>query len=86
MLLDDVTINDGGDCPSGFCAAAICVDNSIAGMPSKAIEVGRHLAICTACGHLLLKAISLDGTRGQVHARDAHVRLGASGDMGGDEN
>ena len=37
MLLDEVTINDGGGCPAGFCAAAISVVNSIAGMPSKAI-------------------------------------------------
>jgi hypothetical protein len=43
MLADGVTINEGGDCPAGFCAAAICVDNSIAGMPSKAIEASRHL-------------------------------------------
>jgi hypothetical protein len=44
MLLDDVTINDGGGCPAGFCAAAICVDNSIAGMPNIAIEGSQRMA------------------------------------------
>jgi hypothetical protein len=38
MLVDGVTIKDGGDCPAGLCAAPICVSNSIAGMASNAIE------------------------------------------------
>ena len=47
MLVDDVTINVGGDGPAGFCAAAICADDSIAGRPSKAIEASRHLDTST---------------------------------------
>jgi hypothetical protein len=52
MLLDDVTINDGGDCP-----------NSVAGRPSKAIETSRPVAMMLERrapprgGHLRLKAI-----------------------------
>jgi hypothetical protein len=38
MLVEGVTINVGGDCPTGFCATLICVDNSIAGMPNKKID------------------------------------------------
>ena len=38
MLVEGVTIKDGGDCPAGRCAAPICVNNSVAGMASKAIE------------------------------------------------
>jgi hypothetical protein len=45
MLVDGVTINIGGDCPLGFCAAAISVDNSIAGMHSKTIEASRRVAM-----------------------------------------
>jgi hypothetical protein len=45
MLVDGVTINDGRDCPAGLCAAPICVDNSIAGMPSKTIEASRLVAM-----------------------------------------
>jgi hypothetical protein len=41
MLVDGVTINDGGDCPAGLCAALVSINNKIAGMASKAIE-----AIC----------------------------------------
>jgi hypothetical protein len=35
MLVEGVTINDGGDCPAG---APICVNKSVAGMASNAIE------------------------------------------------
>jgi len=45
MLVDGVTINIGGDCPVGFCAAAISVDNSITGMHSKTIEASRRVAM-----------------------------------------
>ena len=38
MLVEGVTINEGGDCPAGLCAAPICVNNSVAGMASNAIE------------------------------------------------
>ena len=51
MLDDAVTINDGGDCPVGLCAALICVNNSSAGM-AKAIE-----AICP--GALIVRLIML---------------------------
>ena len=44
MLVDGVTINVGGDCPVGVCAA-ISVDNSIAGMHNKTIEASRRLAM-----------------------------------------
>ena len=44
MLVPGVTINVGGDCPVGFCAAAISVDNSITGMHSKTIEASRRVA------------------------------------------
>src|SRR6266403_2085116 len=45
MLVDGVTINVGGDCPAGLCAALVCVNNKIAGMASKAIEAIWPLAI-----------------------------------------
>jgi hypothetical protein len=45
MLVDGVTINDGGDCPAGLCAALFGVDNKIAGMVSKAIEALAPVAI-----------------------------------------
>jgi hypothetical protein len=45
MLVGGVTINAGGDCSAGLCAVPICVDNSIAGMPSKAIEASRRVAM-----------------------------------------
>jgi hypothetical protein len=45
MLVDGVTINVDGDCPVGFCAAAISVDNSIIGMHSKTIEASRRVAM-----------------------------------------
>ena len=45
MLVDGVTINLGGDCPLGFCAAAISVDNSITGMHSKTIGANRRVAM-----------------------------------------
>jgi hypothetical protein len=35
---EGVTTNDGGDCSGGLCAAAICVNNSVADTASKAIE------------------------------------------------
>ena len=38
MLVEGVTINDGGDCPAGRWAAPVCVHNSVAGMASNAIE------------------------------------------------
>jgi hypothetical protein len=38
MLVDGVTIKDGGDSPAGRCAGLVCVNNKIAGMVSKAIE------------------------------------------------
>jgi hypothetical protein len=38
MLVDGVTINDGGDCPAGLCAAPICVNSNITGTASKAID------------------------------------------------
>ena len=44
MLVPGVTINVGGDGPVGFCAAAISLDNSIAGMHSKTIEASRRVA------------------------------------------
>jgi len=44
MLVDGVTINVGGGCPVGFCAAAISVDNST-GMHSKTIEASRRVAM-----------------------------------------
>ena len=45
MLVDGVTINDGGDCPAGLCAAPICVKSSSAGMASRAIEAIWPVAI-----------------------------------------
>ena len=45
MLVDGVTINVGGDCPVGFCSAAISVDNSIAGMHSKTMEATRRVVM-----------------------------------------
>jgi hypothetical protein len=45
MLVDGVTINVGRDCPVGFCAAAISIDNSITGMHSKTIEASRRVAM-----------------------------------------
>ena len=45
MLADGVTINVGADCLVGFCAAAISVDNSIAGMHSKTIEASRRVVM-----------------------------------------
>jgi hypothetical protein len=45
MLVPGVTINVGGDCPVGFCAAAISLDNSIAGMHSKTIVASRRVAM-----------------------------------------
>ena len=38
MLVEGATINDGGDCPAGLCATPICVNNSVAGIASNAIE------------------------------------------------
>jgi hypothetical protein len=46
-LVDGLTINDGADCPAGFWAALICADNTIAGIPSKAIEASQHLDTST---------------------------------------
>ena len=43
MLVDGVTINVGGDCPVGLCAAAISIDNSITGVHSKTIEASRRV-------------------------------------------
>jgi hypothetical protein len=45
MLVDGVTISVGGDCPVGFCAAAISIDKSITGMHSKTIEASRRVAM-----------------------------------------
>ena len=45
MLVDGVTIRVGGDCPVGFCSAAISVDNSVAGMHSKTIEATRRVVM-----------------------------------------
>ena len=45
MLVDGVTISVGGDCPVGFCAAAISIDNNIVDMHSKTIEASRHVAM-----------------------------------------
>jgi hypothetical protein len=45
MLADGVTINDGGDCPAGVCAAPVCVNKKIACMVSKAIDAMRPVAI-----------------------------------------
>jgi hypothetical protein len=38
MLVEGITINDGRDCPAGLCAAPLCVNNSVAGMASNAID------------------------------------------------
>ena len=38
MLVEGVTINEGGDCPAGLCAAPICGNSSVAGIASNAIE------------------------------------------------
>jgi hypothetical protein len=38
MLVAGVTINVGGDCPVGLCAAAISIDKSITDMHSKTID------------------------------------------------
>jgi hypothetical protein len=38
MLVEGITISDGEDCPVGLCAAPICVNNSVTGMASNAIE------------------------------------------------
>jgi hypothetical protein len=45
MLVDGVTINDGGDSPAGRCAALVCVNISIADVASKPIEAIRSVAI-----------------------------------------
>jgi hypothetical protein len=45
MPVDGVTISVGGDCPVGFCAAAISIDNNIVDMHSKTIEASRHVAM-----------------------------------------
>jgi hypothetical protein len=45
MLVDGVTINDGGDGPVGLCAALICDDKSIAGIASKATDAIWPVAI-----------------------------------------
>ena len=42
MLVDGVTVNDGGDCPAGLCAAPI---DSIADVTNKVIERIRLVAI-----------------------------------------
>ena len=38
MLVDGVTINEGGDCPEDLCATLACANNKIAGMASKPID------------------------------------------------
>jgi hypothetical protein len=45
MLVDGVTINDGGDCPAGLCAELMCVSHTIAAMASKVIEALWAVAI-----------------------------------------
>jgi hypothetical protein len=45
MLVDGVTINDGGDSAAGRCAALVCVNISIADVASKPIEAIRPMAI-----------------------------------------
>jgi hypothetical protein len=45
MLVDGVTINDGGDSPAGRCAALVCVNISIADVASKPIKAIRSVAI-----------------------------------------
>lgn len=45
MLVDGVTINDGGDSPAGRCAALVCVNISITDVASKPIEAIRSVAI-----------------------------------------
>ena len=38
MLVDGVTINDGGDCSASLCAPPTCVNTSVADTASKTIE------------------------------------------------
>jgi hypothetical protein len=38
MLAEGVTINEGEDCPVGFCAALVCANNKIAGRVNKPID------------------------------------------------
>jgi len=45
MLVEGVTINVGGDCAVGLCAAAISIDKSITDMHSKPIEASRRVAM-----------------------------------------